>query len=329
MLEPRSQPVAPMKIQQLVSFCAIVQHGMSISKAAESMHTSQPGVSRQIRELEASLGVELVVRKRNRLVTLTNHGKVLIEIARGIVSEAERMRSLSKDLAHGDTGSLVVATTHAHARYSLPAVVKAFGLRFPGVSLTLLQGNPLQCATHVQEGAADLGIAAEIDSPSSDLAVIPAYKVRRSLIATPGHVLLRKRSITLADIARFPLIAYDRAFGIERIVSRAFDRQNMAPRIVLRAIDADVIKTYVELGLGIAVVSSVVYDKRRDLRLRSRDVTTLFDHGYVCIYARRGAHLRRFALEFISAYAPHLNSLAVRRTAASGTHASGDGIPFR
>ena len=303
-----------MNIQQLKSFCEVVRQGMSVSAAAAVLHTSQPGVSRKLRELEEELGVELLIRTRNRIVALTEPGKKLIEVACSIVADAERMRSIGQDLSDSDSGSLSIATTHAHACYSLPSVVKDFGMRRPRIQLSLLQGNPRQCGTFVIDSTADLGIAAEIENPPAELVILPAYQLRRSLIAPKGHPLLRKRSLSLHEIARYPLVTYDRAFGIQAMLHNAFASQGIRPNIVLRAIDASVIKTYVGLGLGVAVVATIVYHPDHDRRVGARDVTSLFEPGYVNVYLRRGAYLRDCAFDFIASFAPHLRRELVLST---------------
>jgi LysR family cys regulon transcriptional activator len=300
-----------MNIPQLRSFCEVVRQNMSVSRAADALHTSQPGISRQLRELEEELGVMVLARSRNRIIGLTEAGEALIEVARTIIADAERMKFISRDFTDSKRGSLVVATTHAHARYSLPAVVKQFGIAFPLVQLNLSQGNPSQCAHLVVDGSAALGIAAEVDQLPGELVAMPAFCLRRSVIAAKGHPILRNKRLTLDEIAKHPLITYDRAYGMQALLHNAFEAARIKPNIVLRAIDADVIKTYVELGLGIAVVSSMVYDADRDRRLGVRDVTHLFKPGYVNIYARRGGYLRDYAIEFIRTYAPHLSKAMI------------------
>jgi len=295
-----------MNIPQLRAFIEVVRQDMSISRAAAALHTSQPGISRQLKELEEELGVMVLARSRNRIIGLTEPGESLIEAARAVIDQVERMKLISQDFMDSNRGALVVATTHAHARYSLPRVVKAFGERFPLVHLNLLQGNPLQCAQMVVDGTASIGVAAEVDTLPAELIAIPAFCLKRSVVAAKGHPILKARRPTLAQIAHHPLITYDHAYGMQALLQNAFESVRIKPNIVLRAIDADVIKTYVELGLGIAVVSSLVYDPDRDRRLGIRDVTHLFKPGYVNIYVRRGGYLRDYAIEFIKTYAPHL-----------------------
>lgn len=295
-----------MNIPQLRSFCEVVRQGMSISRAAQALHASQPAVSRHIRDLEEELGVEVLVRQRNRIIELTEPGRMLVTVAQSILADAERMRLIGQDYSASDSGALAVATTHAHARYTLPAVIKRFGNCYPRVQLSLLQGNPLRCAALVNDGIAHLGIAADIEAPPAELMVFPAYRLRRSLIAPKGHPILRKRRLDLAEIARYPLVTYDHSFGIQRLLHNAFAAAGLEPEIVLRAIDADVIKTYVEMGMGIAVVSTIVFDAGRDRGVAARDVTALFEPGFVNVYARRGAYLRSYVVDFVTAYAPHI-----------------------
>ena len=319
-----------MNIPQLRSFSEVVRQNMSVSRAAAVLHTSQPGISRQLRELEDELGVTVLIRSRNRIIGLTEAGEVLIEVARTIIADAERMKLIGKDFTDSKRGSLVVATTHAHARYSLPTVVKNFGIRFPLVQLNLSQGNPTQCANLVVDGSAAIGIAAEVEQLPVELVAMPAFRLRRSVIAAKGHTILKSKRLTLETIAHYPLVTYDRTFGMQALLHNAFEAGRIKPNIVLRAIDADVIKTYVELGLGIAVVSSLVYDAAKDRGLGVRDVTDLFVPGYVNIYVRRGGYLRDYAIEFVMTYAPHLSREAILKAIGgeAASTASPGRIPF-
>jgi LysR family cys regulon transcriptional activator len=302
-----------MNIPQLRSFCEVVRQNMSISRAAAELNTSQPGISRQLRELEAELGVTILARSRNKILGLTDVGEMLLGIAKTILDNADRMHSIGKDFAESNRGSLVVATTHAHARYSLPPLIKRFCEQYPLVQLHLSQGNPTQCAGLVVDGAAALGIAAEVEDLPAELVAVPAYLLRRSLIAPKGHEILRVKTINLKEIAEYPLITYDRAFGVQALLRNAFDQKRIKTNTVLRAIDADVIKTYVEIGLGIAVVSSFVFNPERDPGIESRDVTHLFKPGYVHIYIKRKAYLRDYVFKFITTYAPHLTRNVINR----------------
>jgi LysR family cys regulon transcriptional activator len=302
-----------MNIPQLRSFCEVVRQDMSISRAADALNTSQPGISRQLRELEAELGVTILARSRNRILGLTDVGELLHGIAKTILDDAERMHSIGKEYAQSNRGSLVVATTHAHARYSLPPLIKRFCEKFPMVQLNLSQGNPTQCAEMVADGTAALGIAAEVEDLPAVLVAVPAYQLRRTLIAPKGHEILRAPTLDLRVIAEYPQITYSRVFGIQALLHNAFDQQRIKANIVLRAIDAGVIKTYVEIGLGVAVVSSFVFNPERDLAVEGRDVTHLFQPGYVNIYIKRKAYLRDYVFRFITTYAPHLSKQVINK----------------
>jgi LysR family cys regulon transcriptional activator len=295
-----------MRLEQLECLCEIVRQGMSVSGAAAALHTSQPAVSRHLRALERELGVDIFMRNHKRLTGITAPGKEVIAAARRMLAEAGNMRRIGDDSTALQTGTLIVATTHTQARHALPRVVKRFAARYPEVELTLRQGNPAGVADMVRAAEADLAIASETAARSPELVMLPAYQLERIVLTPPRHPLLKESRLTLERLAGYPIITYDEAFvGRSRVV-RAFEKRGLKPRIVLSAIDTDVIKTHVEAGLGVAIVAGMAFDARRDRGLRAIDASHLFEPNTIYVTLRRNIYLRRYALDFIEWFAPHL-----------------------
>lgn len=295
-----------MNLRQLKSLCEIVDHGLKISGAAEAMYRSQPSISRHIQDLEKELGVDLFYRRRNRIIELTPQGREILAIARRIVQDTENIRRASEEHGEEVTGEFSIATTHTQARYSLPRVIHAFTRRHPRVRLKLRQGTPAQCGELVARGRADIAICTETAELPDDLNVIPCYHIQRSVVTRPGHPLLKVKPLTLAAIAEYPIITYDEGFSARSIVDRAFDDAGLAPTVVLSAIDADVSKAYVEEGMGIAILATIAYDRKRDANLRCLNAHTLFTPSVLSVVVRRNSYLRGYMLEFIELFAPHV-----------------------
>ncbi len=300
-----------MKLQQLRYLVEVSRCGLNVSEAAEVLYTSQPGVSKQIKLLEDELGVVVFERSGKRLTAVTEPGKRVLEIAGRILREVANIKRVSEEYAGGDTGSLVIATTHTQARYALPAVVKQFVERHPDVRLSMHQGSPPQIAEWTLKGEADIAIATEALDQYPQLVMLPCYQWGHSVVAPDGHPILSASNITLAELARWPLITYDPAFAGRSRINKAFERAQLAPNIVLAAIDADVIKTYVSLGLGLGIIASMAYDPVRDQGLQARDVSQFFGLNTTRIGLRRGTYLRRFEYDFIELFASHLSKRAV------------------
>ncbi|HXF65296.1 MAG TPA: LysR substrate-binding domain-containing protein [Burkholderiales bacterium] len=302
-----------MRLQQLVCLCEIIKRGLSVSAAAASLRTSQPAVSRQLRALERELGIEIFVRRHKRLIGLTAEGRAALAAAQRMLAEAERLLDIGRDASGSHSGVLVVATTHTQARHALPKVVKRFTTRYPEVEITLRQGTPATVADMVRAGEADIAIASEGPRRWPELVLLPAYRLERVVLTPPGHPLLRARPLTLERLVEHPIITYDEAFvGRSRLV-RAFEAKGLKPRIALSAIDTDVIKTYVETGLGVGIVAKIAYDARRDRALRAIDARHLFESNTIYVTLRRHSALRRYAFDFIEWFAPHLEREAVAR----------------
>jgi LysR family cys regulon transcriptional activator len=301
-----------MKLSGLKCVLEVHRCGNHISAAAEALHTSQPGISKQIQMLEAEIGFPVFQRKRNRVVGLTEPGREVIEIAQRIINDVESLQTLRDDYLERAEGRLTIATTHTYARYVLPRVVERFIKRYPQVRLSLQQGNPTQICEAVEAGEADLAVGTETMRPFPHLAMLPCFPVARSVIAKKGHPILRAKKLTLQEIARYPIIAHDRVRSGGWKVMDAFHRHGIEPNVIFGAVDADVCKTYVELGLGIAILATVAVDPQHDRDLRARDVSHLFESSTTYVSLRRNAYLRRYAGDFIHLLAPELTPELVR-----------------
>ncbi len=300
-----------MNLQQLRYLCAIVDHGLNVSDAAEALFTSQPGISKQVRQLEDEIGVPVFVRHGKRLSALTPAGKAVVATARRALREIENLRRVGAEFKSEDTGVLSIATTHTQARYVLPKVIRDFASRYPRVKVVLHQGNPLQVAEQTARGEVDVGIATEALSSFPELVALPCYEWNRSVLVPTAHPLAAVKPLTLAAIARYPIITYDFAFTGRSQINAAFDTEGLDPNVVLTALDADVIKTYVELGMGIGIVASMAYDPARDTGLARLDASHLFAPSVTRLALRRDGFLRGYVYDFIARFAPALDRAAV------------------
>ena len=303
-----------MKLQQLRYACEVARRGLNVSAAAEALHTSQPGISKQIRSLEDELGVEIFVRHGKRIASLTEPGKAVLAIAERILAEAANMKRAGEDFANEKLGTLTIATTHTQARYALPKAVAAFKKRYPDVRLVLHQGNPTQICEMVLAGEADLAIATESIAEYPELVSLPCYQWNRCVVVPNGHPLLKVKPLTLEAIATYPVVTYDFAFAGRSEINKAFEKRGLAPNVVLTALDSDVIKTYVELGLGIGILASMGFDAKRDRNLHALDASHLFESSTTRLGIKRGAWLRGYAYEFIELFAPRLSRGLVEKT---------------
>ena len=307
-----------MNIHHLRAICEVVNQGLKISTAATSLHKSQPGISRQVREIEEELGIKIFQRKRNKIEVLTPPGREILRVAERVLRDIDSLRLIGKEYSKQDTGDLTIATTHTQARYSLPDVVQKFMARFPNVRLTLRQGNPVQCCELVAAGAADIAISTEIPAVPEELVCLPAYRLTRCILARRGHPILRTRKLTLQALAKYPVITFDTAFSGRLVVNEAFASADIVPRVLLSAVDADVSKAYVERGMGIAILASVAFDPAKDTQLALRDASHLFKSSFLNVSIRRNAYLRGYMTAFVSAFAPHFTPAFLEKAAEGG-----------
>ena len=302
-----------MKLQQLRYLCEVANQDLNLSRAAKKLHTSQPGISKQIQLLEDELGVEIFIRNGKRMVSITPPGQNIVEIARKILREANNLKWVGQEFTNKDVGSLTVATTHTQARYALPPTIRQFTTRYPKVKLTIRQGNPTQISQLVTSGEADVAIATEAIEFFHELVMLPCYQWNRCIITPPEHPLLSLRKISLEAIVKYPIITYDFAFTGRSKINQAFEARGLVPNVVLTALDADVIKTYVELGLGIGIVAQMAFDPNRDKHLRSIDAGHLFESSTTRIGIRKNSYLRSYILDFIQMFSPQLNRITVKK----------------
>jgi LysR family cys regulon transcriptional activator len=302
-----------MNLQQLRIVRETVRQEFNLTTVAETLFTSQPGVSRHIKELEDELGVEIFVRRGKRLTGLTEPGKELIGVVERIVLDTRNLKRIADQFATRDRGQLVVAATHTQARYALPAVVREFKREYPGVHLVLHQGSPREIAEMLATGEADLAIATETLDGTPDVATFPAYSWHHAVIVPDGHVLAAQLPLRLEDIAEHPIVTYHEGFTGRGQIDATFAKAGLVPDLVLSAIDADVIKTYVELGLGIGIVAAMAFDARKDAGLTLLPAEHLFPSNTTKIGIRSGTYLRQYAYRFVELLAPHLDPDEVKR----------------
>ena len=298
-----------------------VRQNFNLTDAAKALFTSQPGVSKAIIELEEELGIDIFSRHGKRIRGLTEPGRQVLKSVELILQEVEGLKRIGKEFAAQDSGSLTIATTHTQARYSLPAVVQQFSQKFPKVRLSLLQGNPKQVAEMVINNLADVAIATEAIAEVDGLVSLPCFQWEHMVITPTDHPLLKLKSMTLEDIAAYPLITYDAAFAGRNKIDQAFARRALKPDVVLEAIDADVIKTYVELGMGIGIIAGLAYNPTRDVNLKAIPAGHLFGMNLSRVALKEGAYLRSYVFTFIELLAPSLTRKMVEN-ALSGGHDS-------
>ena len=293
-----------------------VRQNFNLTEAAKALFTSQPGVSKAIIELEEELGIDIFTRHGKRIRGLTVPGRAVLKSVELILQEVEGLKRIGKEFAAQDSGSFTIATTHTQARYSLPSVVQAFSQKFPKVRLSLLQGNPRQVAEMVLNGQADLAIATEAIADIDGLVSMPCFQWEHLVVAPPDHPLARLKSLTLEDIAAYPLITYDTAFAGRNKIDQAFARRGLKPDVILEAIDADVIKTYVELGMGVGIIAGLAYNAARDVHLTAISAGHLFGTNLSRVALKEGAYLRGYVFTFIELLAPSLPRKLVEQVLA-------------
>lgn len=307
-----------MNLQQLRYLNEIVRRNLNISEAAAALYTSQPGVSKQVKLLEEELGIEIFVRHGKRIVALSEAGKNVYTIAQRILHESDNLKLVGQEFQNQDSGTLILATTHTQARYILPPVVKQFIKRYPKVKLGLHQGNPTQIAAQVLNREADIAIATESLDQYEGLVTLPCFDWHHCVVVPPKHPLLNEKKLTLANLANYPIITYDTAFSGRSKIDAAFAEAHIEPNIALTAIDADVIKTYVELGLGVGIVAQMAFIPERDRHLKMLDAQHLFKPSTTRLAVRKNEYLRGYSYDFIELFAPHLTRKVVDKAMQKG-----------
>ena len=306
-----------MNFQQLRIIRETVRRQFNLTEAAAALNTSQSGVSKHIKDLEYELGVELFVRKGKRLLGLTEPGREVAAIVERLLIDAANIKKLGEQFADNDAGHLTIATTHTQARYALTEVVRKFRMTFPKVHLALHQGSPPEIAEMVASGTAEIGIATETLSASPQLATFRFYDWTHGVVVPEGHELASVKPLTLAAIAEHPIITYHEGFTGRGNIDRTFADAGLSPDVVMSAMDTDVLKTYVGLGLGVGIIASMAFSEKGDVGLRLLDVDEKFPVNTTWIAVRRGSVLRRFAYKFIEFCSPDLSEKAVRAHAAT------------
>ncbi|WP_440864279.1 HTH-type transcriptional regulator CysB [Symbiopectobacterium purcellii] len=295
-----------MKLQQLRYIVEVVNHNLNVSSTAEGLYTSQPGISKQVRMLEDELGIQIFARSGKHLTQVTPAGQEVVRIAREVLSKVDAIKAVAGEHTYPDKGSLYVATTHTQARYALPDVIKGFIERYPRVSLHMHQGSPTQIAEAVAKGTADFAIATEALHLYDDLIMLPCYHWNRAVVVKPDHPLATRKNITIEELAAYPIVTYTFGFTGRSELDTAFNRAGLTPRIVFTATDADVIKTYVRLGLGVGVIANLAVDPRTETDLVTINANSIFSYSTTKIGFRRSTFLRSYMYDFIQCFAPHL-----------------------
>ncbi|WP_318476728.1 HTH-type transcriptional regulator CysB [Photobacterium leiognathi] len=305
-----------MKLQQLRYIVEVVNHNLNVSSTAESLYTSQPGISKQVRLLEDELGIQIFERSGKHLTKVTPAGEDIVRISRDILSRVESIKAVAGEHTHPEMGTLNIATTHTQARYALPSVIQGFTARYPKVSLHMHQGTPAQIADAVGKGRSDFAIATEALHLYQDMIMLPCYHWNRSIVVRSDHPLTTKNNITIHDLAAYSLVTYVFGFTGRSELDSAFNRSGLTPKIVFTATDADVIKTYVRLGIGVGVIASMAMDPETDKDLVAIDASHIFAASTTKIGFKKGAFLRTYMYDFMERFAPHLTRNVVDQAIA-------------
>jgi LysR family cys regulon transcriptional activator len=295
-----------MKLQQLRYIWEVAHHDLNVSATAQSLYTSQPGISKQIRLLEDELGVEIFSRSGKHLTRVTPTGEEILKIAGDILRQVESIKQLTQQHNNPNKGSLSIATTHTQARYALPTVIESFISKYPEVSLHMHQGTPVQISEKAADGTVDFAIATEAMELFSDLLMMPCYRWNRCILVPKGHPLSQLADVAIEDVAEHPIVTYVFGFTGRSKLDEAFNDHGLTPKVVFTATDADVIKTYVRLGLGIGIVAHMAYDPVLDHDLVAIEAGHLFESSVTSIGFRKGTYLRGYMYDFIYGFAPHL-----------------------
>lgn len=302
-----------MKIQQLKYVREIARRGLSISAAANALHASQPGVSNQVQQLEEELGLQIFERHGKRLTGITQVGESVLAMAERVLQDVDNIRQLAADCRSDQTGTLSIGTTHTQARYALPAAIKKFSEHYPNVHLNMVQGTPPEVGEMAATGKVDIAIATEGLSQYEQLAILPCYQWNRSIVVPPNHPLLKWDKLTLEAVAEYPILTYVMGFTGRAQQDQSFIKRGLHPNVVFTATDADVIKTYVSLGLGIGIIASMAFDADKDAPLKAIDASHLFQPSTTHMGIRKGSYLRGYMYAFIEFFAAHLDRNTVQQ----------------
>ena len=308
-----------MKLQQLKYIWEVAHHGLNVSATAQVLYTSQPGISKQIRLLEDELGVEIFSRSGKHLTRITPAGEAILKVAGEILHKVSSIKQVAQEYSNTHCGSLSIATTHTQARYALPEIIQGFMQEYPDVSLHMHQGTPEQIADMAANGQVDFAIATEAIEQRSDLVMLPCYRWNRSLIVPHHHPLAQQSSLNLNEVASYPLVTYVFGFTGRSKLDEAFSKYGLAPKVVFTAVDADVIKTYVRLGVGVGIVAHMAFDAKIDHDLVALDASHLFEASITWVGIRRGTFLRGYLYRFIECFAPHLTPAVIDAAMAAHT----------
>jgi LysR family transcriptional regulator, cys regulon transcriptional activator len=311
-LTPTRRDRALMNFQQLRIIRETVRQNFNLTEAANVLLTSQSGVSKHIRDLEDELGFEIFIRRGKRLLGLTDPGREVAAVVDRILLETKNLEELSLSIAKRDSGALVIATTHTQARYSLPAVIADFKKDFPEVRLTLKQLSPKEVANVLREGRADVGIATDTLEDHPDILTFPFITWEHAVVVPKAHPLVKQKLVTLEDVANYPIITYDEGLTGRARIDHAFKVKGLEPEVSMTALDADVIKAYVELGMGVGIIAAMAFDAGRDSGLRLLSTPGLFETNTSSIAVRRGRFLRGYVYRFIEMCAPAITEARVR-----------------
>ncbi len=309
-----------MKLQQLRYIWEVAHHELNVSATAQSLYTSQPGISKQIRLLEDELGVEIFCRSGKHLTRITPAGEAILKVVGDILSEVESIKRIAQEFNDEQRGELSLATTHTQARYVLPALITRFMKEYPEVSLHMHQGTPAQIADMASDGTVDFAIATEAIGLHNDLIMMPCYAWNRLVIVPKGHALASERTLTLEKLARYPIVTYVKGFTGRSKLDEAFAEADVAPNIVFTASDSDVIKTYVRLGLGIGIIASMAFDPEQEKDLIALPADSLFEPSVTNVGFRKGAFVRGYMYDFLQLLAPHLTREFVDEAYHRHTH---------
>ncbi len=315
-----------MKLQQLRYIWEVARHDLNVSATAQSLYTSQPGISKQIRLLEDELGVEVFARSGKHLTRVTPAGEAILEVAGQILQKVESIKQVAQEFSDEKKGSLAVATTHTQARYALPKTITEFIKSYPDVSLHMHQGTPMQISEMAADGTVDFAIATEAMAHFSDLIMMPCYRWNRSVIVPKDHPLTQVSRLTLKDVAEYPIVTYVFGFTGRSKLDDAFRREGLEPKVVFTAVDSDVIKAYVRLNLGVGIVATMAYEPDVDKDLVALDASHLFEPSTTKIGFRKGTFLRGYMFDFIQQFAPHLTKEVVQQVLSCSNRAEIDEI---